>query len=112
MYFECRLDALICQSGLVPADTGPVRAHLAFESPFPAALLQDANDGILDSTEDRDAPHRPSTRKGSKLYICPILMKNKGRNTTFSSFLLKYRGRTIQIFQRPEKGGRNMEEHM
>ena len=51
--------------------------------------------------------------------FCPILMKNKGRNTTFSSFLLKYRGQnttfspfllnigveTIQIFQRPEKGG-------
>ena len=45
-------------------------------------------------------------KKGGQNYtFCPILMKNKGRNTAFSSFLLKYRVETIQIFQRPEKGG-------
>ena len=34
--------------------------------------------------------------------VCP---KNRGWYTPLSSFLLKYRVETIQIFQRPEKGG-------
>ena len=56
--------------------------------------------GILDQVSDnRDAPHRPSTRnatsvkkKGDRNYtFFPILMKNRGRYTTFSPFMLKYR---------------------
>ena len=68
--------------------------------------------GVLGQVLDREAQHRPSTRnvtrvkKGGQNYtFCPILMKNRGCNTTFSSFSLKYRVETIQNFQRPEKGG-------
>ena len=49
----------------------------------------------LGQVSDREAPHRPSTRnatrvkKGGRNYtFYPILMKNMGRNTTFSSWPL------------------------
>ena len=38
--------------------------------------------------------------------------KNKGRNRTFSSFLLKYRGRNYTNFPGTWKGVVEMEEHM
>ena len=47
--------------------------------------------GVLGQVSDRDAPHHPSTqnatkvKKGGRNYtFFPILMKNRGRNTTFS----------------------------
>ena len=44
-------------------------------------------------------------KNGGRNYtFCQILPKNRGRNTTFSSFSLNIGVETIQIFQRPEKG--------
>ena len=59
---------------------------------------------ILGQVSDRDAPHRLSTRNATRV---KILMKNRGRNTTFSSFLLEYRGRTYTNFPETWKKGRN-----
>ena len=49
---------------------------------------------------------------GSKLYIWQILTKNRGRNMTFSSFLLTYRGRNYANFPETWKRGVEMAEHM
>ena len=49
---------------------------------------------------------------GSKLYILPNFDENRGRNTTFSSFLLKYSGRNYKLFSRDLKKGVEMAEHM
>ena len=43
--------------------------------------------------------------RGRNTTFSSFLLKYRGQNTTFSSFLLKYRVETIQIFERPEKGG-------
>ena len=65
---------------------------------------------------DGDAQHCPLTRnatkgakKGCRNYTFrQVLTKNMGRNTTFFFHFCSNIGvETIQIFQRPEKGGRN-----
>ena len=91
-----------------------------FESPYIGDETPEGVGGVLGQVSDRDAQHRPSTRnatrvkkKGrSKDTFCPILMKNRGRYTTFSSFLLKYMGRNYTNFPETWKRGVEIAEHM
>ena len=92
---------LLCQ---VDRDAAPLRRNYAFSpilmknrgrnTTFSSFLLRYGG-GLQCQVSDRDAQHRPSTqnptrvKKGGSKLFSPILMKNRGRNATFSSFLLK-----------------------
>ena len=85
--------------------------YWVLHSPSPVALVLSV--GYEDTARQLEMLQGLKKRGARNYTFCPILMKNRGRNTTFSSFLLKYRGqnsrvKTIQIFQRPEKGGLNI----
>ena len=58
--------------------------------------------GMLNTTRWLRQNATKGQKGGSKQYILPNFDKNRGRNTTFSPFLLKYRGRN---YERPEKKG-------
>ena len=76
--------------------------------------------GVLGWVSDRDAQHRSLTRNatkgqkgGSKLYISPSFDQKKGvKIRHFPHFCSNIGVEIIQFFQRPEKGGVDMAEHM